>query len=400
MIDSLYIGMSGMSEFSKGLKLVSNNLSNMSTPGFKASVMHFSNLVNHSDGFSVGRGPAGASGTSGAGLASMGTTLDMSAGDPQNTGNDLDACVDGEGFFVFRQGNEVRYGRTGQFDIDDKGRLINSATQQFVCGMDATGNLTEVSIDAMRLLPQKATGTVRLSGNLKTNPSGTTQTVKRTISVVDPDGKMHSLVLTFTYQGPTEPGVWKVTATESEVPIDIGEVRVGYDSTKAIPSQSKPTVTYKKEGEPTFSFVLDCGETTSNSQDPGALNLLSQDGYVAGSLSGVSFDEEGHLIVRYTNGQTKEGPQVALARFTDPGAMRQVDGGQFAAMGAEAVVTGLAGSGRFGRVLGRYIEGSNVSMEEQFGNLILMQRGYQAASQIVSTANEMMQSLLDARRGG
>jgi flagellar hook protein FlgE len=123
------------------------------------------------------------------------------------------------------------------------------------------------------------------------------------------------------------------------------------------------------------------------------LAMSSQDGHAPGNLSKVTFNERGVLVATYSNGQTLEGARLLLGRFTTPDAVEEVGSNQFAEANGIAWETGGAGEGPFGSVRAGVLEVSNVDLSREFSDLVVMQRGYQAASQVISTANDMLQEL-------
>jgi len=110
-----------------------------------------------------------------------------------------------------------------------------------------------------------------------------------------------------------------------------------------------------------------------------------------------SIDADGTVTVHYSNNQSAKGPRLALAQFQTEDDLSEIAGGMFALREGAAVRYGYAGGDEFGALVAGHREGSNVDLAEEFGNLILMQRGYQASSHVISTANEMIQQLFDMK---
>ena len=103
------------------------------------------------------------------------------------------------------------------------------------------------------------------------------------------------------------------------------------------------------------------------------------------------------MILTYANGQTVKGNKLALGRFNTIDDVRAEGSNMFEAVDQAQWQIGVAGSGAFGEISGKMIEVSNVDLSEEFSNLIVMQRGYQASSQIISTANDMLQELFSMK---
>ena len=126
--------------------------------------------------------------------------------------------------------------------------------------------------------------------------------------------------------------------------------------------------------------------------------MRRQDGAAAGSLTSATFDESGALRLSYSNGKTVSAATLALAWFDDLQGLRLSAGSVFVNDGTQTPVIGGAREGIMGRIAAGRVELSNVELTEQFTDLIILQRGYQASSQVTSVANEMIQQLLDLDR--
>jgi len=123
--------------------------------------------------------------------------------------------------------------------------------------------------------------------------------------------------------------------------------------------------------------------------------VQSQNGVAAGSLTKATFDENGALQLTYSNGKTVSGPSLALAWFDDLQSLRLTANSLFVNDTGQVPTIGTASQGVMGRIVAGRVELSNVELTGQFTDLIILQRGYQASSQVVSVANEMIQQLLD-----
>ena len=117
----------------------------------------------------------------------------------------------------------------------------------------------------------------------------------------------------------------------------------------------------------------------------------------SGALSGTTFDANGNLTLSYSNGSTVKGASLALARFDSPDAVGSLGDNQFEQLDENAWHLGVAGEGAFGNVRSGRVEISNVDLSQEFSDLVIMQRGYQASSQIISTANDMLQELFSMK---
>ncbi len=379
MLDSIYVGMSGLNGYARGLRVIAHNTANLNTPGFKGATLQFADLFH---------GDAGSGGI-GNGLATHQTVLDFSAGELRQTGQPLDLAVDGQGLFVLRdaQGG-LQYTRDGRFRFDRDG-VLTSADGREVMGLGADGKLTAIGLAGLRTNAAAATTTVTFTGNLSS--TATEQTVGG-VRVLDASGGAHELTLVFTNEQDTAAGSWTVTVSEGSTAI--GKGTLTFVDGHPVLDTAKLALSFKPTGQPDLAFTLDfSGEVTSyGSGDLSTLAMSKQDGHEAGGLSGIAFDETGALALTYANGQTVKGQRVALARFDSLDAVGQAGDNAFEALDASAWHIGSPG-GEFGAVKSGSLEISNVDLSQEFSDLVIMQRGYQASSQIVSTANDMLQEL-------
>lgn len=390
MLESIYIGLTGLVGYSQGLKVISNNVTNLNTPGFKASQLQFADM------FYATQGAGGQSGQSqfGTGLNTLGTVFDFSQGEVRQTGNDLDAAVQGNGLFVLRnKAGEMRFSRAGQFNFDPEGFLVSRSGGSRVLALTAEGELTEVSLAGLRLHPPRATANVQFTGNLSSTAS---QNVVDSVRVIDAVGGEHLLKLTFSNNSAANAGEWIVTVAEGTTAVGSGTIR--FLSGVPDPANSAFSLTFAPAGVAPGSIRFDfSGDTTSfASGTQSTLEVASHDGFGVGSLTKVTFDAEGALALTYANGQELKGQRLALASFERPDAsLTELGGNEYALAGSAQMHLGHAGTGVFGSISAGAVEISNVDLSQQFSDLIIAQRGYQASSQVIGTANELMSSLLE-----
>ena len=388
MIDSIFTAMSGLQGHQRGLNTISNNVANMNTPGFKGSHVDFTDL------FSGGQGTgqqASGDATGGRGLDASHVSLDLRAGEIKETGRDLDLALNGNGFFVVEdETGTLHYTRNGAFEFDAKGVLVGRGNAMKVLAHDANGKLTEISLDGRRTNVPVVTTEVLLSGNLSS--TDTEHTIDE-LAVFDKLGGKHTLKLTFTNDGVTTPGSWIVAVFEGTTQLGTG--KLSFDGGKPSVDKLKLSLALAGTDAIDVDFTLDTDATGFSSGTTSTLALKSQDGHEAGQITSLSFDDHGVLKLAYSNRQKVDGPRLALAEVQD-------DRGLIADGAAVYTYTGrkpptLREAGDDLRITAKSIELSNVDLTSEFSALILMQRGYQASSQVVSTANDMLQELFDMK---
>jgi len=354
--------------------------------------------LNFADAFYSSGGGGNQFSQLGYGLNTMGTSLSFKPGELRQTGNSLDLAVDGQGLFRLKDASgKVAYTRAGQFEFNKDGVLVSKTTGAKVLGVDANGNEGPITISGFSTMAGKASTSLKFSGNLSSDAT-TPQTVSG-VTVVDAAGGTHSLSARFTNTNATAPGSWSVELLDGTTVVGTGQLI--FANGKPTAATSTVSMTYTPSGQAAIPLTLDFG-TDVTSYAGGSLSTLafgSTDGYSPANLSSTSFDAAGTLVMTYANGQKVNGSKLSLGRFDSPQAVRSIGDNQFESTDDGAWHVGNAG-GAFGSVRSGYIEISNVDLSQEFSDLVIMQRGYQASSQIVSTANEMLQELFAMKKGG
>jgi flagellar hook protein FlgE len=386
MIDSIYIAMSALHGYEQGLRVISNDTANLNTPGFKNSVLQFADASSSGD--------FGAARQYGYGLTTLGTRLNFQQGQIKNTGNPLDLALDGDGLFVLRDSDgHVRYTRDGQFKFNDEGVLVSTTSGEEVMALDGSGSMARIDIGGLKASAAKATQTVQFSGNLSS--TATTATVGSVV-VIDAAGTSHTLSVKLDPVSGS-PGTWTVTLLDGTTAV--GTAEIAFLAGRPDPARAKATITYQPSRQPDMPITLDFS-TNVTSYDSGSRStvaMASQDGFASGNLTGTSFDANGVLQLQYSNNQTVTGPRLALARFASQDAIAPAGNNEYAAKDGRGWQTGVASEAGFGAIRPESIETSNVDLSQEFSDLVIMQRGYQAASQVISTANEMLGELFAMR---
>jgi flagellar hook protein FlgE len=393
MLESIYIGMTGLDSYSKGLNVISNNVANLNTTGFKGSQMQFADLYYKNSDAGLGSGNEQQQQV-GTGVGTGGTVLNFQQGEARQTGNDLDLLIDGPGLFVLRKDGQTTYTRAGQFEFDKDGFMVDRVSGARVASLSG-GALGAFSLSGLRASAPKATSSVKFSGNLS---SGDQQHVISNVTVYDALGTPATLRITFDNRNSTTPGAWDVTVVTADgKPVGTGQIRMKDGKPEAGFDAVQLTVT-PTDGQAT-NLTLDFSAEV-NSFPAGIESTLAagkNDGYPAGSLVKASFDNDGNFVTTYSNGQTDKHGRLALAWFSHTDALEQVGNNQYVNRFGQEANYGSPGDAEFGKVQAKALESSNVDLSQQFGEMIITQRGYQASSQVLTTANEMIQQLLDMR---
>jgi len=402
MFGAIYTGMSGLTAYSKGLNVISNNIANLNTPGFKGNDLLFQDLFygyqlsgefnNNFTKFQFGGG-----------VKADSTTIVYRQGDIHSTGNDTDVAIDGLGFFVLKDGNKSYFTRSGQFTFDKDGYLVMKNLGYRVLAMDEHGKQTYININGYRTVPPTATSEISFTNNLSTGSTKHTLDV----NVLDSAGNSHKLTFTFTNNNATEARSWLVDIT------DESGTAVGTTSEIKFQGNGSPA-----EGFNTFSFDFTpqnadsmkinvnfgnpdsfTGVTSFSGGTTSDMSVSKVNGNDKGSITSIQFDREGTLQFKYSNGADKTGAKLALANFRDLQALQEIGNALFLARDDNNMTLSVGTKDGLGQIKGGNLEFSNVELTQQFSDLIIVQRGYQASSQILTVSNEMLQQLLQSVSG-
>jgi flagellar hook protein FlgE len=397
MLGAIYIGLSGMNAYTKGLQTISNNVANLNTSGFKASSATFTDLVSYGGGGLTFSSKTDA-GHAGSGVRFNEPQTDFQQGDLRQSNGDLDLAIQGNGFLVLKSDDKTYYARTGQFAVDEEGFISLQGTKYHLAVLGADHEAVALNIDAKRTSTPTATTLVKFADNLSS--TATDDTISN-IAVFDSNGGKHTWKVKLTPVGTASPGEWTVLVT------DDGGAAVATSALKFIgsvpdPTTSKITVTSTPAQGAPLSVVLDFSEgvTSFSSGANSTLRVASSDGNGVGALTSVTVDENGQVKLTYTNAKTELLGGVALADFRDPQQLTRVGSGLFQSAGRGQSRLLPSGQDGIGKIVARQLEASNVNLSQEFGDLILIQRGFQASSQVVSVANDMIQQLFGIRGQG
>jgi flagellar hook protein FlgE len=392
MFGSIYVGLSGLNAYSRGLQQISNNVTNLNASGFKGSTVAFTDLVgiNGNGGASYSGGPGGG----GNGVEIGDTRIDFKQGELRQTDRDLDLAIDGSGFMILLRGEEILYTRTGSFEVDKDGFIVLAGTEYKLATLDAGGRPVSLSIDASRTSTPTKTTTIKFADNLSS--TATTYGISD-IKVYDESGGEHIWQIKFD-KAEGALNEWKITITDDKAKT-VGTQTLKFVQGAVDPTTNKLVFEDKDSG---LSVTLDFSQnvTSFSAGTVSTLRKASVDGYKVGAMTSIRVNDGGKLEIGYSNEQKKELGSIAIADFRDPQALDQRSGGLFHDTGLAQRELMTSDDKRVGKVLSRRLEASNVDLAKAFGELILIQRGFQASSQIISVSNDMIQQLFGIRGQG
>jgi len=396
------VALSGLNAASSDLSVTANNIANANTTGFKASRAEFSDV------FAVGAQNIGN------GVAISSVTQEFTQGGVDFTDRGLDLAISGEGFFTTNDNGVVSYTRAGSFGVDRDGFVVNSQGQRLQIFPIATnGNFNTGTLTDLRLAtadsPPQATTRAEFGINLPANAA------VPAVPVFDPANASsynHSTALTIydslgASHTATAYFVKTATANQWDARFYVDGTAVGgantltYSNLGVLTSPVGGGITLPAYTPATGAAPIAMTADLLTSTQYGAqfgVNLLSQDGFASGRLSSIDVDTNGVIFARFTNGRSEPLGQVALSNFANPQGLRQLgDTSWSETFTSGDAVRGSPGTGSFGLIQSGALESSNVDLTEQLVNMITAQRNFQANAQMISTADQVTQTIINIR---
>lgn len=408
MSRALFTAVSGLRAHQLWLDVIGNNIANANTPGFKASGVVFTDILGQT--LTSGVAPTEARGGTNPTQVGLGVTLgaitpNFLQGSIQTTNRATDLAIQGDGFFVLANGADRLYTRAGAFTLDANGQLVDSVT-----GFKVQGANGDVVINLGQESTPQATTRAEFKGNLDyAVPDGATYVA--TFTVHDSVGNVHTLTITFTKNFGASPGQWDWEVTEADDAIASLTGATGsivFDAQGAIASGASQDLVLEYTPEAGVAspqtVTLDFG-TAANAApvtglaSPSTLALARQDGRSAGTLQSFAIGLDGAITGFYSNGTTATIDMIQLAKFTNPSGLLKVGSNLYresATSGPAAV--GTPGTGGRGTLVAGALEMSNADLAQEFTAMILAQRGFQANARMISTADEMLEELVNLTR--
>jgi flagellar hook protein FlgE len=414
MLRSLFSGVSGLRAHQTMLDVVGNNIANINTVGFKASQVEFQDTLSQAlKAAGAAQGTQGGTNPAQVGLgvqvAAVNTTFTQ--GPAETTGVDTDLVIQGDGFFVVRDGGQQVYTRDGAFKFDSQGNLT-TADGAPVQGWTATAGVTntKAAVGGIKLplgisMQPTATTMATLAGNLPADGSGSPSS---SIKVYNAKGVLAEVSLTYTFTpavGAT-PGSWGLSYTDPTGPVTAPATT---PSPTPVASFSFDTTTGKFGGTTPAILTMSAafGGTKVNLDLSGLTSyggantaeVVTSDGDAMGSLASYSISPDGTVQGVFTNGMKQPLGQIAIATFNNPGGLNKVGNSEYSeSVNSGAAQVGAAGTGSRGQLASGVLEGSNVDLAQEFTNLIIAQRGFEANSKVITTSDEILQDLVNLKR--
>jgi len=439
------------------MDVIGHNISNVNTYGYKTSRVTFQDMLSQTlSGAAKPEENKGGVNPRQVGLGMTIASIDriFTQGSLQTTGNQTDLAISGDGFFVVAEGDKNYYTRAGNFALDRDGMLVNPANGLRVQGWMATMNERgekvanpsgtpediiipiygkvdaretsyvkyKCNLDSkMPVVPPNATGNMRASAGVTTN-----------IDVYDKLGNNHRMTMTFWRTGTNQ---WTASAAITD---SLGQMTLDVPAGANQPNQANPSsrinlrftpegrlvsvaddsspdelnqgdlvvnASYRMAGDPTVRTIkLDLGkagllEGVTQFSSQSTTKAVEQDGYTMGYMESFNIDDSGVITGVYSNGTKQTVGQVAMAVFNNPMGLTAVGENLFEVSNNSGLANvGAASQGGRGKMVAGTLEMSNVDLSDQFTDMIITQRGFQANSRTITTSDQMLQELINLKR--
>lgn len=463
MMRSLYSGVSGLQNHQTRMDVIGNNISNVNTTGFKRGRVNFQDMISQQvGGAAKPTEELGGVNPKDVGLGMTIATIEQvfSQGNLQTTGVSTDVAIQGNGFFILKDGDESFYTRNGQFGLDSNGTLVNPANGQRVQGwmardlngeriVQTAATPTDLVVPVNSKDPAKATENVLFACNLNKNTpeiqegASASDIAKGTWGIeekiYDSFGNGHLLSVSFT----KVPGVansWQATVNVDADNADFTQTRVGLGTTDGVQntfivnfdnygqlasvedssgnisnqegeiilqtSFTVPEANADENGNPyrqTFSINLgtigSMKNTITQSASPSSTKAYSQDGYKLGYLDNFKIDSSGTITGVYSNGTNRVIGQLALATFANDRGLEKAGNNTYVETNNSGQANiGESGIAGKGSLLAGALEMSNVDLSEQMTDMIVTQRGFQSNAKTIQTADTLLETVLSLKR--
>jgi flagellar hook protein FlgE len=419
---ALSSAISALNAQSQALSMISDNIANAQTTGYKTNSTMFESLVTSS---------SSASSYSSGGVSASARSNISQQGLLTTTTNATDIAIQGNGFFPVTtalEGGSTLYTRSGAFSIDSSGYLVSNGAYLLGWPTDASGAITGstgsdglVPIDtSVAATSGSATTETTFAANLPADAAAGA-TFTSSMSVYDSLGTANTVQVTWT-KSATVDNTWTAS---------FGAPTLASDSSKttaAAPTGGPISITFNSDGSlatpttaPTIgitgwtdgaadsTITMNLGtvgktdglsQYASGSTSPAVdVTSISSDGLAYGKLSSVAVGDNGTVNATYSNGQTIAIYKIPVATFTAPDQLQAKSDGLYAATASSgSAVVQASGTNGAGTIYGGELESSTTDTNTEFSSMISAQQAYSAASQVITAVNKMFDTLISSMR--
>ncbi len=441
---ALRAGVSGLAAQSSALAVISDNIANVNTTGYKRGITDFSPLVNGQSRFTT---------YNAGGVVSQTRRLVDLQGSLEQSRSPTDLAVVGDGFFVvsrnssqLAEGGDAMFTRAGSFEVDSDGNMVN-AEGFFLHGWpvaaDGTVDASPSSLSSLRPVNTASVGgiaepteNITINANLQatqtaytgtpaytqgslTAPGGLDNHFETTIEGFDSLGAPRTMSVRFLKTGANE---WAFevasrpdTATDATAHPNglLGAGYIGFNpdgtvntvtdlppaNVAAVPFPPLSITWNATSGAAPQSVAIDLASGMSQFAIQYSVSSVTADGVPPGDLIGVQLEGNGFLTAQFSNGRTRPLYQLPLATFLAPNNLEASEGGTFrTTLESGQYSINQMNNGGAGRIESGVLEASNVDLASEFTTLITTQRAYSASARIITTSDQMLEELIAIKR--
>lgn len=390
-VDYTKVALTGLKAANNSLGVISNNIANSETVGFKSNQANFKSMV-------AGRG----SSAEGIGVRTGDISTNYESGSISPTGNSLHHAVSGDGFFIVKDSDgQPKLTRAGLFEFDNKGTLIDSSGYK-VQGIIGNSELGDIVINKSPLLPEVTTS-ASVSLNLGDNLSSGKE-ISPSIKVFDSLGGEHQLKLTFgnrSFDDNTKIATWEVTADINGVTEVLGEISFDDNGQlqldEGLLTDGKFNFDASNSGLANVGDIeIDLNKSTGFNGDLMIREQSSNGGGVA-EFDRYVVEEDGKISSYFNDGRKREIGQLALGRVENINGLDTESGPYFSATSKSGdLMLGVSGQAGFGVANSGVLEGSNISTTDELVNMISAQKFFQSNSKVIGVAGKLDQAIFQA----
>lgn len=433
MIQAMYSGVSGLKAFKSQLDVIGNNIANLNTIGFKSGRVSFQDMMSQTwnSGTGAYQGSGGINPIQvGLGVAVGAVDTDTSQGSLQSTGKSTDVAIQGSGYLMLGDGASTSYSRDGSFSLDGDYNLVAASSGLKVLGWSpnpVTGLVdtsavpspsSGIKIPIGNMSNARQTTILRFSKNLDMS-AATGASVTPNAYIYDSLGQEHTVNVTFTKSA--TPGQWDYKVCCPDVnngdplasppvpPTPVASGTLTFDSAGrctngdanismalATPNGSKSPLKF----DISFSDMTQLAGGGSVAGDGSNVSASYQDGLSVGTLQSFDIGKDGTITGIFGNGNKQVLGQIALAVFSNPAGLVKA-GNNVLDVGPNSGIPQVAppgSQGSTGVLTSGFLEASNVDLSNEFANMIIAQRGFQANARTITTSDEVIQELVQLKR--
>lgn len=415
MSDPMYAAISGLNASQNMLGIVGENIANVDTVGYKASTVNFEQALQQT--LSGASAPTATIGginpvqeAAGGAVNVGGVQINTNEGTLQSTGINTNLAIQGNGYFILQtsQGG-TGYSRAGNFMLDANGNLVDPngnkvlgwSSATIASGRQTATNMVPLTVPPNETDPATASTNITMAGNLNSQD----QTDAIPVTVYDSQGNQIPVTLTFTNTSTTGGTSWNVgysyqlPGATAPVPAT-GSTAIGTLSFAHTPPTYTSTGNISitpTDGSAPINFALNSADFQNLTDYAMTTQMTATaNGNSAGTLQNFTIGSGGTITGSFSNGGTKVLGQVALANFANAAGLLNAGNNIWQqSPNSGNPLVGQASSGQLGSIAAGELEGSNVSLANEFVNMIVAQEGYQANSKVITVAQTLDTTLVN-----